>query len=373
MKKKVALSVVAVVLVLAALAGVKAMQIGTLIAAGKAFVPPAETVSTAVAKEDKWPEALPAVGSISAVQGVKLTAEIPGTVNKIAFESGAAVNKGDLIVSLDVSTEEAQLRSLEAQVEWAQTNLSRFQSLRSDNTVSQAELDQAETDLKQKQANADAIRATIAKKVIRAPFAGRLGIRQVNEGEYLEAGQVIVSLQALAPAYGDFSLPQQELARLKTGLTVRASSDAYPGQYITGTLTAINPDLDVATRSVRLQATFANTEQLLRPGMYARFEIMFPEEHPVLAIPGTSILSAPYGDSVYLVEPSTNSAGGLVVRQQFVRVGRARGDFVSISSGLKPGERVVTSGIFKLRNGMTVVENNALTPTSEKKPTPADS
>jgi membrane fusion protein (multidrug efflux system) len=373
MKKKIVLAVVTVVVMFAALAGVKVMQIGTLMAFGKSFVPPPETVSTAVAKEEKWQETLPTVGSISAVQGVKITAEVAGMVDQIAFESGAVVNKGDLLVSLDISTEEAQLRALDAQVEWARTNLARFKSLRNENTVSQSEFDQAETDLKQKQANADAVRATIAKKVIRAPFAGKLGIRQINVGEYLDTGKLIVSLQSLAPVYGDFSMPQQELARLKTGLTVRTTTDTYPDKTFTGTLTAINPDLETSTRSVRLQATFANEEQLLRPGMFTRMEVVFPEEHAVLAVPATSILSAPYGDSVYLLEQSTNSAGGLIVRQQFIRVGRARGDYVSVTTGLKPGDRVVTSGIFKLRNGMSVVENNDLTPASQKKPNPSDS
>lgn len=373
MTKKIIISVVLVVVVFAALAGVKVMQIGTLIAFGKSYTPPPETVSTEVAKEEKWQETLPTVGSISAVQGVKITAELAGTVDSIAFESGAVVSKGDLLVSFDTSTEEAQLRALEAQVEWAQTNLARFKSLRNENTVSQAELDQAETDLKQKRANADAVRATIEKKHIRAPFAGKLGIRQINVGQYLEAGKLIVSLQSLAPVYGDFSLPQQELARLKTGLTVRATTDTYPDQEFIGTLTAINPDLEAATRSIRLQATFANGERLLRPGMFARMEVVFPKEDTVLAIPATSILSAPYGDSVYVVESATNSAGGLVVRQKFVRVGRARGNDVAITTGLKAGERVVTSGVFKLRNGMSVVENNELKPKSEKNPNPADS
>jgi len=373
MIKKIILAVVVVVLVIAGLAAVKVMQIGTLIAFGKSFTPPPETVSTAVAKEDKWQETIQAVGSISAVQGVKLTAEIPGTVMEIKFESGAVVTKGDLLISLDTSTEEAQLRALEAQVEWAHTNLARFKSLRTENTVSQSEFDQAETDLKQKQANADAVRAAIAKKVIRAPFDGKLGIRQVNVGEYLEAGKLIVSLQSLAPLYADFSLPQQDLARLKTGLNVRVTTDTYPTKQFLGALTAINPDLDVATRSVRLQATCANEEQLLRPGMFARIEVLLPDEHPVLSIPATAVLSAPYGDSVYIVESSTNATGGLTVRQQFIRVGRAKGDFVSVDTGLKPGDRVVTSGIFKLRNGMQVVENNDLVPTSEKKPNPSDS
>lgn len=373
MTKKIILAAGVVVLVLAGLAAIKATQIRTLIAFGKAFVTPPETVATAVAREEKWQESIPAVGSISAVQGVRLTAEIPGTVAEITFESGAVVAKGDLLLRLDVSTEEAQLRALEAQVEYSHTSLARYQSLRSGGTVSQAELDQAETDLKQKQANADAIRTAIAKKVIRAPFAGKLGIRQINVGEYLEAGKFIVSLHSLAPVYADFSLPQQELARVKTGLAVRVTTDTYPDKQFLGTLTAINPDLDTATRSVRLQGTLANDEQLLRPGMFARIEVLLPDEQPVLAIPATSILSAPYGDSVYVLAPSTNAGGGLIVRQQFIRVGRTRGDFVSVDTGLKPGDRVVTSGMFKLRNGMSVVENNSLTPASEKKPNPSDS
>jgi membrane fusion protein (multidrug efflux system) len=265
---------------------------------------------------------------------------------------------------------------LEAQVELALTNLARFKVLRAEKTVSQAELDQAEATLKQTQANADATRAVIAKKTIRAPFAGTLGIRQVNPGQYLEAGKLIVSLQSLAPVYGDFSLPQQELSRIKTGLTVRATADAYPGRSFSGTLTAINPDLDTATRSLRVQATFANAEQLLRPGMFARMEIVFAEERDVLTIPATAILSAPYGDSVYLIEEksSTNNAPvELVVRQQFIRVGNSRGDYVSVISGLKAGEKVATSGIFKLRNDARVVENNQISPPSSKKPNPSDS
>jgi len=352
------------------------LQIGTLIAFGKNFRQPAETVSSSVVKEEKWPDTLPTVGSISSVQGVKITAEIPGTVTKIAFESGASVSQGDLLLSMDVSAEEAQLRSLDAQTELAKTNLSRVKSLREEKTVSQAELDQAESALKQTQANADAVRATIAKKVIRAPFSGRLGIRQINVGQYLEAGKLIVSLQSLAPVYGDFSLPQQEFARIKTGLTVRATTDTYPDKQFSGSITAINPDLDAMTRSIRVQATFANKEELLRPGMFTSLEIVFAEERSVLTIPATAILSVPYGDSVYVIEPNTatNAApGDLVVRQQFVKVGRVRGDFISITSGLKAGDRVATSAIFKLRNGAAVVENNTISPPSNKKPNPSDS
>jgi membrane fusion protein (multidrug efflux system) len=203
-----------------------------------------------------------------------------------------------------------------------------------------------------------------------------LGIRLVNLGELLDVGKPIVSLQALLPVFADFSLPQQELARLKTGLAVRVSSDTYPDQHFDGTLTAINPDLDATTRSVRLQATFANAEQLLRPGMFVRVEVVFPEEQTVLAVPATAILSAPYGDSVYVIESHPAKNGGkpeAVVSQKFVRTGRSRGDFISILSGLKAGERVVSAGVFKLRNGMSVQENNELVPKAGEKPSPSDS
>jgi membrane fusion protein, multidrug efflux system len=376
MIRKISIAVFIVLVVLGALAGVKALQFKKLIAEGKSFTTPPESVSSAVAREEKWQGTLTAIGSVAAVQGVTVTPEIAGLVREIAFESGAVVSKGDLLVRLDTSTEEAQLQALEAQEELARLNLERNRSLRSQNMISQAELDTAEATLKQTRGNADAIRATIQKKTIRAPFAGRLGIRLVNLGQYLDTGKPIVSLQSLTPVYTDFSLPQQELARLKPGMKVRLTTDAYPGQQFEGALTAINPDLDQETRSVGLQATFKNPEQLLRPGMFARVEVLLPEERPVLAIPATSVLSAPYGDSVYVIESKPGKDNGkpeLVVRQQFIRTGVARGDFVSVASGLKPGERIVSAGIFKLRNGMSVIENNGLAPKNDLAPRPSDS
>jgi membrane fusion protein (multidrug efflux system) len=372
MKRKILTAVIVVLAVVLGLAGVKAWQIQKLIAAGQAFAPPPETISAAVAHEEKWQDTLTAVGSINAMQGVTVSPEIAGTVSEIAFESGAVVVKGDLLVRLDTSSEEAQLRAVEAQVELARLNAERTRQLRTNNTVSQSELDAVEATLKQEQGNADTIRATIEKKTIRAPFAGQLGIRLVNLGELLDVGKPIVSLQALSPVFADFSLPQQELARLKTGLAVRVSSDTYPDQHFDGTLTAINPDLDSTTRSVRLQATFENAEKQLHPGMFVRVEVIFPEEQTVLAVPATAILSAPYGDSVYVIESNrTNST--LVARQQFVRTGRSRGDFISVETGLKAGDRVVSAGIFKLRNGMPVQENNNLVPKAVEKPSPSDS
>jgi membrane fusion protein (multidrug efflux system) len=372
MKRKILTAVIVVLAVVLGLAGVKAWQIHKLIAAGQAFAPPPETISAAVAHEEKWQDTLTAIGSINAVQGVTVSPEIAGTVSEIAFESGAVVVKGDLLVRLDTSSEAAQLRAVEAQVELARLNAERTRQLRTNNTVSQSELDAVEATLKQEQGNADTIRATIEKKTIRAPFAGQLGIRLVNLGELLDVGKPIVSLQALSPVFADFSLPQQELARLKTGLAVRVSSDTYPDQHFDGTLTAINPDLDSTTRSVRLQATFENAEKQLHPGMFVRVEVIFPEEQTVLAVPATAILSAPYGDSVYVIESNrTNST--LVARQQFVRTGRSRGDFISVETGLKAGDRVVSAGIFKLRNGMPVQENNNLAPKAVEKPSPSDS
>src|ERR1035437_1429802 len=367
MKLRIAVAIFIVLLIVGSLAGVKLLQIRTLMAAAKGAGPPPETVSSAVVREEKWQGTITAIGTITAVQGVTITPDIPGTVREIAFESGAAVSKGDLLLRLDTSSEQAQLQAIEAQADLARINLGRVRSLRQNNTVSQSELDTAEAALKQNQANADTIRATIEKKTIRAPFAGRLGIRLVNLGQYLDAGKAIVSLQSLAPVYADFSLPQQELARLKTGMKVRVTTDAYPDRNFEGVLTAINPDLDQSTRSVTLQATLDNQDQALRPGMFARVEVLLPEEQAVLVIPATSVLSAPYGDSVFVIESKSGKDGKpeLTVRQQLLRTGRARGVFLSVESGLKPGDKIVSSGVFKLRNGMTVVENNDLVPKSD--------
>jgi membrane fusion protein (multidrug efflux system) len=375
MKLKLTAAIFIVLLVLGGLAGVKALQIKKMIAAGAAFKMPPETVSSAVARDEKWQGTLTAIGSITTVQGVMVTPDIPGTVREINFESGAVVAEGDLLVRLDTSTEEAQLRALEAQLGLAKLNVARERRLFEQKTVPQADLEVAEATLKQSEANADAVRATIEKKTLRAPFAGRLGIRLINLGQYLETAKPIVSLQSLTPIHADFSLPQQELARVTNGMRVRVTTDAYPGREFAGALTAINPEMDAVTRSVSLQATFDNADQALRPGMYARVEVMLPEERPVLVIPATSVLSAPFGDSVYVIESKPEKESGkseLAVRQQFIRTGATRGDFVVVESGLKAGERIVNSGLFKLRNGMSVVENNSLVPKSEKAPTPAD-
>jgi membrane fusion protein (multidrug efflux system) len=373
--KKVIIGIAIVLLVVAGLGGIKALQIKTLIASAKSFSQPPETVASAVVHEEKWQGMLTAIGSVTAVQGVTVTPELAGTVRDINFESGAVVDKGALLVKLDTSSEEAQLRSLEAQVQWAKVSLDRQSSLRTNQLVSASDYDSAEAAWKQAVANADAVRAIIEKKTLRAPFAGQLGIRQVNLGQYLDAGKPIVSLQSLNPVYADFSLPQQELGHLKPGMKVRLTIEPYPDRKFDGTLLALNPDLDSATRSVALRATFDNPDHALHPGMFAKVEVLLPEEQTVLVIPATAVLSQPYGDSVYVIEPAPETIGqkpGLVVRQQIVKTGEARGDLITVKSGLKSGERVVSAGGLKLRNGMAVTENNDLVPKSEKSPNPPD-
>jgi len=376
MKLKIVIAIGVVVVIIGALAGTKFLQIKKL--TSQPYVPPPDTIASAVAHPEKWQDSFSAVGSITAVQGVTMTPEIAGTISEIAFESGAIVNKGDLLVKFDTRTEEAQLKAANAQLEWAKVSAERAHKLRTDSTVSQSELDQAEATFQQAKANADAIQAVIDKKTIRAPFTGKLGIRQVNLGEYVDAGKPIVSLQSLTPVYADFSLPQQDLSQIKTGMVVGVSMDAYTNKAFEGTLTAINPDLDSSTRSVRLQATLDNPDQLLRPGMFARIEVVLPKVDAVLVIPATAVLSAPYGDSVYLIEPSTNAPAGtngpaLIAKQQFVKLGRTRGDFVAVESGLKDGDHVVSAGLFKLRNLAPVVENNDIAPKPSEKPRPSDS
>lgn len=370
MKSKIALAITTSIVVVLALGGIKVMQFKTM--AATPWSQPPETVASAEAHTEKWQDTFAAVGSITAVQGVIITPELAGTISQITFESGATVNKGDLLARFDTSTEEAQLKALNAQLEWTKLSVERSRKLRTDSTVSQSELDQAEAAWQQAKANADAVQAVIDKKTIRAPFSGKLGIRQINLGEYVDAGKPIVSLQSLTPVYADFSLPQQSLSQIKTGMPVRVTIDTYTNKPFEGTLTAINPDLDTSTRNVRLQATLDNPEQLLRPGMFARIEVVLPSEENVLVIPATAILSAPYGDSVYVIEKGTNGPGQ-VVRQQFVRTGRTRGDFITVESGLKTGERVASAGLFKLRNGAAVTENNDMSPKAQEKPKPGDS
>lgn len=370
MKKIVFVSIAGLILLVAVLGGIKGLQIQRMIAQGEQFVPPPTTVTTAEVQSDVWPSVLSAVGSLEAVQGVMVAAELSGKVVKVAFEPGSVVKAGDLLVEQDTSLEAAQLRSAEASMELARLNLERGRELLPDNVITQSSFDSLDAEYKQAAAQVEAIRATIQKKTIRAPFDGRLGLRLVNLGQTLEAGQSIVSLQSMDPIFVNFQLPQQELFKISPGLAVKLTSNALPGQAIAGTITAINPEVDSTTRNIRVQATVANTNEQLRPGMFGNVAVMLPEVQNVLAIPATAVLYAPYSDSVFLVE---DAAKDQVVRQQFVRLGEKRGDFIAVRSGLAEGDTVVSMGLFKLRNGQSVVVDNTLAPEFKLAPEPQES
>jgi membrane fusion protein (multidrug efflux system) len=375
MVKRIIISLIGLILLIGGLAGIKYLQIERMTAYGDNFVPPPEVVTTATAKNDSWESFLTAVGSLEAVQGVVVTAELKGKVVHIAFEPGSMVKAGDLLVQQDTSVESAQLRAAEAEVALAKINFKRSKELVAAKTISQSDFDNADARFKEAEAQADNIRAMIGKKTIRAPFAGRLGIRLVNLGQTLNEGDEIVSLQSLDPIYVNFLLPQQRLAQVYPGLAIRLITDALPGQVVSGKITAINPQVDAATRNIRIQATVENPEEGLRPGMYVNVSVVLPDLIEVLTIPATSVLYAPYGDSVFVVEKKKNDANepsGLVLNQKFIRLGEKRGDYISVVSGLKQGDTVVSTGVFKLRNGQAVVIDNTLSPDFKQTPKPAD-
>ena len=372
--KSWALVILAVVSVVLLLGGVRAGQIVTMVRANDKFAPPPEAVSSARVQASEWLATRSAVATLVAVQGVTLGAELPGIVRQIAFESGASVRRGAPLVKLDTSTEEAQLASAQAEASLARVNLERVRELRQGESGTQADLDAAEARAKQAQAAVALLEATIAKKTIRAPFDGRISIRQVELGQILAAGTPVASLQSVSPIFADFWLPQQALAEVHAGQKARLRADPFPGVEWSGSVTTVNPEVDVATRNVRVRATFPNADGRLRPGMFASVELLGNEKKAVVVIPATAVIFAPYGDSVYAIEEKKEANGktSTVVRQKFVRLGERRGDFVAVSSGLSPGEAIVSAGAFKLRNGMAVAVSDAPAPGAQLDPKPAD-
>ncbi|MEP7013804.1 MAG: efflux RND transporter periplasmic adaptor subunit [Verrucomicrobiota bacterium] len=375
-RKALWLAIGGVVALFLLLAGIKGLQIFTMISAGKKMVPPPETVTSTVVKEEGWAPTFSAVGSVSASQGAVVSAELGGTVSEVLFQNGGMAKKGDVLVKLDTSSEDAQLNTARADLELARKDLERTRDLAVRKVISKAELDAAESKFKQKEGTVDNMRAMTGKKEVRAPFDGQLGIRQVNVGQTINPGQQVVSLQALDRVYVDFSLPQQRLPQLAQGLEVRVRTDALSGREFAGKLTAINSAVDAVTRNVSLQATLENPDHILLPGMFAKVEVELPQKAKTLVVPGTAVSYAPYGDSVFVIEKKKDEKTGKEgqsIRQQFVRVGEARGDFVSITTGLKAGETIVGTGVFKLRNGQAVTVNNDLAPNPQLNPTPIDS
>lgn len=396
----IALSVLAIAVVAGVLGGLKALQIRKMIASASQFTPPAEPVTTVRLERQSWESLLTTVGSLAAVQGVNVSAELSGRVTRIAFEAGTKVRAGALLVQQDVAAETAQLRALEARLALANSTLARVGSLLAKHAVTAAEHDLAAAQASEAAAEADALRAAITKKTIRAPFSGRLGLRQVNLGQVLNAGEPIVLLQSIDPVYVNFLLPQQHLQQVAVGLPVRITTNALPGAPIVGTITAVTPQVDPDTRSVELQATVPNSDERLRPGMFVKLAVVLPRVREVVALPATAVLYAPYSDSVFVLEaqppaaaataasakepaateqvgPAARSGGaGLqpqFLRQQFVRLGERRGDYVAVLEGLRAGQAVVSTGVFKLRNGQAVIVDNTLNPSFKLAPTPSDS
>jgi len=375
MIKRTILIFLALFLVVGIIAGIKVLQIRTMIKHGAGFTPPPETVSSAEVRPQAWETTVRAIGSLVAVQGVMVASELPGKIKEINFTPGSMVRAGDLLVQLDIGSEQAQLRAAEAAASLAKMNLDRLAGVLAEAGISRAEYDAADAAYKEAAAQVDTIRAAITKKTIQAPFAGRLGIRLVNLGQIVKEGESIVTLQSLDPIFVNFQLPQRYLGSIKEGYSVRLTSDAFPGKTINGTITTISPEIDSETRSFRLQATATNTKELLHPGMFAEVAVVLPGREDVLAIPGTAVLYAPYSDSVFVIEEKKDEKTGktgMALRQQFVRVGEKRGDFAAVLSGLSAGETVVSTGVFKLRNGQAVVVDNSLNPEFKLEPKPVN-
>jgi membrane fusion protein (multidrug efflux system) len=374
MKKRLFLMVVAIAVFITAVGAVKYGQIKKGMAHQASFQPPPEAVTTVVAKAEQWPTTLSAIGTVSAVHGVTVAADLPGIVDKIAFESGQMVKKGDLLVQLDTRTEQAQLAAALAQLDLSRINLVRSQKLVDDQIGAQADLDRSKAEDKAAEGKVGEIRATIDRKTIRAPFSGVLGIRQVNLGEYLQGGSPIVPLQSLQPIYVNFSVPQQEIVRMTVGGEVRVTSSETKA-VATGKVTAVDSVIDPATRNIAIQATLPNSDGRLHPGMFVETSMVLGKASEAITIPASSINHAPYGDSVYIVAELKDPKGKAYkgVRQQFVKVGAGRGDQVAIVSGVKSGDEVVTSGVFKLRNGAAVQVNNKTQPGNNPAPKPEES
>jgi membrane fusion protein, multidrug efflux system len=370
---KVVAGLVAVFLLIA---GIKVWQIMTLISSGKKMVPPPTTVISATVQKADWQPMLSAVGSINPVQGAMISAELAGTVSEINFQSGTLVKKGDILLKLDASAEQAQLRAAQAEAELAKADFERARDLAARKVISSAELDAASSKYGQKKAAVENIESLIAKKEIRAPFDGAAGIRTVNPGEMVNVGRALVTLQALDQVFFDFALPQHQLAEVKPDLSVKVTTDVFPGREFDGKLTAINSAVDPLTRNVSLQATLENPDHTLRPGMFGRVKVLLPATKPTLFIPATAVSYAPFGNSVFVIEKKHDDKTGkdaLLLRQQFIRTSETRGDFVAVTEGLKEGDVVVGTGVFKMRNGMDVVVDNKLAPKNELNPKPADS
>ena len=375
MYKKIIMAIILVAVLVGTIIFVKLGQFTAMGESAASMVMPPVTVNATTVKRTDWKKYIIATASVTAVQGVIVSAEISGRVTDIRFVSDGYADAGQVLVKLDTSSEDAQLAAGKASAEQARADLKRLRSLSKKKAVSQDAVEQAMTEVKEADAQVEVIRATLDKKSIRAPFSGRLGIRQVNEGQVLSIGDPIVALQKLDQVYVDFSVPQQKLSQLSRDMVVRVKTDVSPDQQFFGTISAVNLEVDVVTRNVRVRATVDNPDEILRTGMFVNAEVVLPDAKPVLAVPATSVLYAPFGNSVFIIDEKKDDKGEStkVLRQQFVILGEARGDFVDVTDGLTEGETVVTSGVFKLSPGAQVVIDNTLAPKPSLEPKPSDS
>ena len=375
MARRMILMLVFMTILVAGLGFVKVRQFQAMADEFAAMQPPPEAVTTIVAQPAEWPAVLSAIGTVAPVQGVTVSADLPGIVERIAFESGRMIGQGDVLVQLDTRQEQAQLAAAEAQLQLARLNDERMSGLVKEDAVSRAEYDAAAAAHTQARARVGEIRATIERKTIRAPFAGVLGIRQVNLGQYLTGGDPVVPLQALNPIHVNFGVPQQNAAQMRPGRQVRITGDGAGGLELAGRVNAIDAVVDPATRNVQVQATLANPGGQLRPGMFVQVHVTLGAAQPVITLPASAISYAPYGDSVFVVADMKNPKGATYrgVRQQVVKLGGSRGDQVAVVSGIAPGDEVVTSGVFKLRNGVAIKVNNTVQPANSRAPKPEDS
>jgi len=369
---------IGLLVVVIALVGVKVGQIRAMIQAGRSFVPPPESVTSVKVAAATWQSRRAAIGTLIAVHDVTLGAELPGLIREVDFDSGRTVRRGAVLVRLDTTNEEAQLTAAVADAELARTTLERARALRKGGANTPADLEAAEARAKQTQAIAANIQATIVKKTIRAPFDGRVAMKQVERGQVVAPGTPVATLQSVDPMFAEFSLPQQALADLKTGQTAVMRVDSYPGKKWQGAISTVNSEVDPVTRNVRVRATFPNKEGILRPGLFVNVEVSASDQRDVLVIPATAVVYAPYGDSVFVLDQkkddqkTNGDSPALIAQPRFVRLGERRGDLVAVVSGLKEGETVVSNGAFKLRKGVHVLVNNTLAPAVELDPNPTD-
>jgi membrane fusion protein (multidrug efflux system) len=375
MAKRMLVMLTLTLLFVGALGFVKFKQIQTAIAQGAAYQPPPEAVTTIIAAQEQWPSTINAIGTLAAVRGVTVSADLPGIVDQILFESGDWVREGQTLAILDTRQEQAQMGAAEAQRVLARLNFNRMQELLDQRVISKAEYDSATAQSRETEARVGEIRAAIERKTIRAPFSGMLGIRQVNKGQYLAGGDPLVTLQSLNPIYVNVGVPQQAIGQVRVGRVIRITTE-HPGNLaFDGRVTAIDSVVDEKTRNIQVQATLANPDGKLRPGMFVQTEMILGANQAVVALPASAISYAPYGDSVFVVSDMTDDKGRTYrgVRQQIVKVGPARGDQIAVLSGIKAGEEVVTSGLFKLRNGAAVQVNNKVKPGNNSAPKPENS